>query len=267
MTQVFSQTGEIVPVTRVMAGPCQIVQIKTPEKQNVQAVEIGFDEVKDFRVNKPKSGHLKDLKPMRYLRSFETEKIDGLNRGDIITVEVFSPGDKVTVSGNSKGRGFAGVVKRHHFKGSPATHGHKHDLRAPGAIGAGGVQRVFKGTRMAGRMGGEPVTVQNLEIVEVRPEINELLIKGAVPGARNTLIKIYCPGDLEIKKIEEPATEDMTSVEKVDQENEESKNDEQVVGETTTEVKNDTVETPSLEKTVEGDKQEMKVEEPTVTSQ
>lgn len=205
MTQVFSAAGEVVPVTRVAAGPCQVVQIKTPEKEKIRAVEIGFEEIKGFRANKPKSGHLKNLKPVRHLRSFEIEKTEGLNRGDIITVGIFSPGEKVTVEGSSKGKGFAGVVKRHHFHGAPATHGHKHDLRAPGSIGAGGVQRVFKGMRMAGRLGGSPVTVKNLEIIEIHPETNELFIKGAVPGARNTLIKIYCPGELILNK---PAVEE-----------------------------------------------------------
>lgn len=204
MTQVFSAGGEVVPVTRVTAGPCQIVQIKNLGKDNVQAVEIGFNEIKEFRMSKPRAGHLQGLHPVRELRSFKIDKTEGLERGQEITAAIFSVGDKVEVEGTSKGRGFAGVVKRHGFHGAPATHGHKHDLRAPGSIGAGGVQRVFKGMRMAGRMGGAPVTVKNLEIVEVRPEINELYIKGAVPGARNGIIMITAPGEMVITKTGEP---------------------------------------------------------------
>lgn len=200
MTQVFVSSGEVVPVTRVKAGPCMVVQIKTKEKDNAQGVEIGFEDIKEYKINKPKAGHLKDLKPLRHLISFNTEKTDDLKRGDEITVGIFEVGDKITVQGLSKGRGFAGVVKRHHFKGGPASHGGKHDLRAPGSIGAGGVQRVFKGMRMAGRMGGGPVTVKNLEIIEINPENNELLIKGAIPGARNGILRIYGDGDLVIKK-------------------------------------------------------------------
>ena len=213
MTQVFSPEGDILPVTRVLAGPCQIVQIKNAGKDNIVAVEVGFEDVKDFRLNKPKAGHLKDLNAVRFLRSFETESVDGLNRGDVINADIFAAGEVVAVEGTSKGRGFAGVVKRHGFHGAPATHGHKHDLRAPGSIGAGGVQRVFKGMRMAGRMGGAPVTVKNLQIVEVHPETNEIYIKGAVPGARNGLIKIFGPGKLEIKKVavEETKAEETVS--------------------------------------------------------
>ena len=131
----------------------------------------------------------------------------------MINADIFAAGEVVAVEGTSKGRGFAGVVKRHGFHGAPATHGHKHDLRAPGSIGAGGVQRVFKGMRMAGRMGGAPVTVKNLQIVEVHPETNEIYIKGAVPGARNGLIKIFGPGKLEIKKVavEETKAEETVS--------------------------------------------------------
>jgi large subunit ribosomal protein L3 len=200
MTQVFSSSGEVVPVTRVKAGPCVIVQVKTKGKDNAQGVEIGFEEIKEYKINKPKAGHLKDLKSLRHLISFNTESTDNIARGDEITVETFGVGDKITVQGVSKGKGFAGVVKRHHFRGGPGSHGGKHDLRAPGSIGAGGVQRVFKGMRMAGRMGGAPVTVKNLEIIEINPENNELLIKGAVPGARNGILKIIGQGDLIIKK-------------------------------------------------------------------
>jgi large subunit ribosomal protein L3 len=215
MTQVFAPNGDILPVTRVQAGPCQITQVKNSGKDNSVAVEIGFEEVKDFRVNQPKAGHLKDLTPVRHLRSFLTESVEGLDRGDVVSVDAFAVGDIVVVEGVSKGKGFAGVVKRHGFHGAPASHGHKHDLRAPGSIGAGGVQRVFKGMRMAGRMGGFPVTVKNLEVVEVHPETNEIYIKGAVPGARNGLVKISAPGKLAVKKAvssAEPVSENVPAV-------------------------------------------------------
>lgn len=201
MTQVFLPTGEVVPVTRVVAGPCTVVQIKEKEK----AIQLGFGEKKEFRLNKPEAGHLKDLAPVAWLKEFAVEKTDNINRGDLVTLETFAVGDEIEVTGISKGKGFAGVVKRHHFGGGPASHGHKDNLRAPGSIGAGGVQRVFKGMRMGGRMGGDQVTVKNLEVVEIHPETNEIYIKGAVPGGRNSLIVVQGAGELKIKKNEPKA--------------------------------------------------------------
>ncbi len=200
MTQVYLSSGVVVPVTRVQAGPCQVVQVKDGTKDNQVALQLGFGSKRDFRVKKPEAGHLKGLESVHYLRDFGVEKVEGIERGDIITVETFGIGDKVTVIGTSKGKGFAGVVKRHHFKGAPKSHGHKHDLRAPGSIGAGGVQRVFKGMRMAGRMGGDRVTVKNLEIIEVHADTNELFIKGAIPGGRNGLVMIAGDGELKVSK-------------------------------------------------------------------
>ncbi len=204
MTQVYLPNGLVVPVTRISAGPCQVVQVKDGKKDNSLALQIGFGAKRSFRLNKPEAGHLKDLESVQFLRDFGIEKIDGIERGDIITVDTFGIGDKVTVVGTSKGKGFAGVVKRHHFRGGPASHGHKDNLRAPGSIGAGGVQRVFKGMRMAGRMGGERVSVKNLEIVEVHPDTNEILIKGAVPGGRNSILLISTDGELKITKKNKP---------------------------------------------------------------
>lgn len=201
MTQVFLPNGEVMPVTRVLAGPCTVVQVK--EKEN--AIQLGFGEKKEFRLNKPEAGHLKDLAPVSWLKEFTVEKTDNINRGDLVTLDTFAAGDEIEVMGISKGKGFAGVVKRHHFRGGPASHGHKDNLRAPGSIGAGGVQRVFKGMRMAGRMGGDQVTIKNLEVVEVHPETNEIYIKGAVPGGRNSLIVIQGPGVLKITKNEPKA--------------------------------------------------------------
>jgi large subunit ribosomal protein L3 len=209
MTQVFRADGTVVPVTKVQAGPCVVTQIKTKEKDGVAAVQIGFGEQKKFRVPKAQQGHLKGLMSVRVMRDFTAPKeAETLNRGDIFTVKTFAPGDKIQVVGWSKGRGFQGVVKRHGFRGGPATHGHKDNLRMPGSIGAGGVQRVFKNMRMAGRMGTDRVTIKNLEIIEINPETNELLIKGAIPGARGGLIFVSSnEGTIEVEKKEAPATE------------------------------------------------------------
>ena len=200
MSQVFLPSGEVVPVTKIKAGPCVIVQVKDGDKNNKKAIQLGFGEKKEFRLKKPQLGHLKGLPAVRFLKDFSIEKSEGVEKGDMVTAETFVSGDVVDVIGFSKGRGFAGVVKRHHFKGGPASHGHKDNLRAPGSIGAGGVQRVFKGMRMAGRMGGEQVTIKNLEIVEVNPQENILYIKGAVPGGRNGLLIIEGDGELKITK-------------------------------------------------------------------
>lgn len=202
MTQVFLPNGVVVPVTKVQAGPCQIAEVRTDKKNGVKAVQIGFDETKETRLAQPQVGHLKDLDKVRNLRDFKIENNAEVKRGDTITVETFIVGDKVLVVGESKGKGFAGVVKRHHFRGGPASHGHKDNLRMPGSIGAGGVQRVFKGMRMGGRMGGDRVTIKNLEIVEVHPDTNELYIKGAVPGGRNALLLISADGELKLKSVE-----------------------------------------------------------------
>lgn len=194
MTQVFAENGTVVPVTRVQAGPCVVTQVKAPETNgDVNAVEIGFGDQKLFRLNRAERGHLKDISTapgatVRYVRSATIEDGHSLKRGDRFTVTIFTPGEKINVIGTSKGKGFQGVVKRHGFAGGPASHGHKDNLRMPGSIGAGGVQRVFKDMRMGGHMGDEQVTVKNLEVVEVHPDTNELWIKGAIPGARNGVV-------------------------------------------------------------------------------
>lgn len=202
MSQVFKDDGTVVPVTVVNAGPCVVTQIKNKEKDGVQSVQIGFGKQKLFRLNKAEQGHLKGLEngdyTVRVVRDFKND--NELKRGDVFTVKIFAPGEKVQVVGKSKGKGFQGVVKRHGFHGGPATHGHKDNLRMPGSIGAGGVQRVFKGMRMGGHMGDARVTVKNLEIVGVDLEKNELLIKGALPGARNSLLLIAtAEGKIEIE--------------------------------------------------------------------
>ncbi|OGH71286.1 MAG: 50S ribosomal protein L3 [Candidatus Magasanikbacteria bacterium RIFCSPLOWO2_01_FULL_43_20b] len=213
MLQVFREDGTVVPVTKVEAGPCVVTQIKTADKNGVSAVQIGFGAQKRFRLNKPALGHLKGINvngdetiTVRMLRDQRVNESTDLKRGDVFSVKIFTPGEKVQVIGTSKGKGFQGVVKRHGFHGGPATHGHKDNSRAPGSIGAGGVQRVFKGMRMAGHMGDARITVKNLEIVSVHPETNEVLIKGALPGARGGIVLISTnEGKIEIEKFAEPA--------------------------------------------------------------
>ena len=214
MTQVFREDGTVVPVTRVQAGPCVVTQVKTKKKDGVDAVQLGYGTQKKFRVNKAQQGHLKDLTTVRFMRDFSANQDHGLERGNEFTVKVFEPGEKVQVVGKSKGKGFQGVVKRHGFKGSPASHGHKDQLRMPGSIGATDAARVFKGTRMGGHMGDDRVTVKNLEIVEINPTDGELLIKGAVPGARGGLLFISTQaGKMEIEEAtNEQSNEETTEV-------------------------------------------------------
>jgi large subunit ribosomal protein L3 len=189
MTQIFTENGKAYPVTVVVAGPCCVVQVKTLEKDGYEAVKIGFEEVKEKKVNKPKAGVFRKagLKPYRVMREFA---LSGLNVGDFLTVEQFGKGDKVSVSGISKGKGFQGVMKRHNFAGGPGSHGSMFN-RAPGSIGASSYpSRVWKNQKMPGHMGSERVTVKNLRIVDVRPQQNLILILGAVPGANGTVVEI-----------------------------------------------------------------------------
>lgn len=187
MSRTFREDGTVVAVTVLKAGPCVVTQLKDKAKDGYQAVQVGFSETKKA-ASKPKAGHLKAVgKNLRHLKEFTVT--DGeYSIGQVLDVTQFTPGDMVDVTGWSKGRGFQGVVKRHGFHGHPASHGHKDQLRMPGAIGAGGIQHVRKGLRMAGRMGDAQATSRNLTVVAVKPETNELLVKGAVPGARNGLL-------------------------------------------------------------------------------
>lgn len=189
MSQEFEENGQVVPVTIVQAGPCQVTQIKSNKKNDYKSIQLGFGNKK--KISKPQQGHLKDLPNFRYLKEFRLndQQID-FKRGDEIKVDIFNPGDIVQATGMSKGKGFQGVVKRHGFKCGPASHGHKDQLRMPGSIGATDAARVFKGTRMAGRMGHNQATVKNLKIVRVDSKENLLYIKGAVPGANYGLILI-----------------------------------------------------------------------------
>ncbi len=186
MSQVYGSDGSVIPVTLVKAGPCYVTKVATKERDGYEAVQVGFEVIK--KLNKAEAGHLKDLPKLRHLAEFRVEK-PSAQRGDLIEANVFAAGDTVQVMGISKGKGFQGVVKRHGFHGHPTTHGHKDQTRMPGSIGAGGVQHVLKGRRMAGHMGSDQVTVKNLKVIEVR-EGGVLAIKGAIPGARNTIIHI-----------------------------------------------------------------------------
>ena len=189
MTQVFAEDGVVTAVTAIEAGPCTVTQVKTKTKEGYDAVQLGFGEAK--RLNRPEKGHLKKLGLYRRLREFRIEDASEIQLGQSVDVGIFHPGDLVDVTGTSKGKGFAGVVKRHHFAGGPKTHGQSDRHRAPGSIGAGtDPGRVLKGLKMAGHMGNERVTVKKLEVVKADPERNLLLVKGAVPGARNGLLII-----------------------------------------------------------------------------
>lgn len=203
MTQKFRPDGTVVPVTKIYAEPCIVTQVKTHLRDGYSAVQIGTGKAR--RVSKPLSGHLQG-KLLKNLTEFriEEDKEGNFTPGDVISASVFSAGDTVSLTGVSKGKGFQGVVKRHHFAGSPKTHGHKDQLRMPGSSGAGGVQHVFRGKRMPGRMGQERVTITNLEIIEVEPQKNFIYIKGAVPGARNSLVWMECEGEMNLEKSQEP---------------------------------------------------------------
>ena len=189
MTQVFTEDGAVEAVTAIEAGPCTVTQIKTAAREGYNAVQLGFGEAK--RLNSPERGHLGKLGLFKHLREFSVEDTSDIELGHRVDVSLFQPGDLVDVVGTSKGRGFAGTVKRHHFAGGPKTHGQSDRHRAPGSVGAGtDPGRVLKGQRMAGHMGNQRVTVKRIEVVKADPDRNLLLVKGAVPGAKNGLLEI-----------------------------------------------------------------------------
>ncbi len=194
MTQIFKENGEVVPVTVIEAGPCYVVQVRTPDRDGYSAVQLGFEEVSSKHLTKGERGHLKkaDIPTLlRHLREFRTREDETYDLGQVIMADVFEPGERVDVIGTSKGRGFAGVVKRYGFAGGPRTHGQSDRERAPGSIGAcASPGRVWKGTRMPGHMGARRVTSQNLEVVLVDPERNLLAVKGSVPGAKGGLVMV-----------------------------------------------------------------------------
>lgn len=193
MTRIFDESGKVIPVTVIEAGPCYVTQKKTVENDGYAAIQIGFEETEQRKLPRPEWMRLKkvNLPPLRHLRELRMSDVSGYEVGQKLRVDLFKAGDKVDVTGLSKGRGFAGVVKRHGFGGGPATHGQSDRHRAPGSIGSGTTPgRVYKGTRMAGHMGNHTSTVQSLQVVMVDPERNLLLVRGAVPGAKNGLVLI-----------------------------------------------------------------------------
>lgn len=188
MSQIFAADGTVVPVTYVEAGPCVVTDLRTEEKNGYVAVQVGFGKTRN--IAKPQAARAEALGPVAVTRECRTQAIGETKIGDVLTVAMFAKGDVVDVTGTSKGRGFAGVVKRHGFHGHNETHGTKDQVRKSGSIGAQGPQRVFRGMRMAGRMGTDRVTVKNLQVVAVDEGKNLLAIRGALPGARGGLILI-----------------------------------------------------------------------------
>jgi len=203
MSQIFGEDGKVIPVTLVEAGPCPVVQVKTRDKDGYSSVQIGFGDIKEKNTKKPQKGHFKKAslkKNYRYLREF---KDSDLKIGQTVTVSIFNKGETVDVSGISKGKGFQGVVKRHGFSGFPASHGTKHGLRAPGSIGSAFPQRVFKGKKMAGRMGSDRITLKGLKIAQIDEDNNLLAIKGAVPGRKGTLLEMVVTKEIKAVQKEE----------------------------------------------------------------
>lgn len=193
MTRIFADDGSICPVTVVAAGPCPVMQIKTADKEGYNALQVGYDELPERKVNKPVKGHQAKAGKgyFRHLKEFPLDSIEGYELGQEITVEIFAPGEKVKVTGTSKGKGFQGVMKRWNFHGLRATHGAEKVHRSPGSVGnATFPGRVVKGKKMPGQMGNARVTMTSVEVVDVRPEDNVLLIKGQVPGPKNGLVMI-----------------------------------------------------------------------------
>jgi large subunit ribosomal protein L3 len=192
MTQLFKDNGKLEAVTAIEAGPCAITQVKTDGRDGYSAVQLGFGTARKSDSAKKK---LDEVQQFKHLREFQLDNPDGVKVGDKVDVSLFKAGDLVDIIGISKGKGFAGVVKRHHFRGGPKTHGQSDRTRHPGAIGSTTYPgRVWKGLRMAGHMGSEQVTIRNLEVFQANPEKNLLLVRGAVPGARNGLVLIKKSG-------------------------------------------------------------------------
>ena len=191
MTRLFMEDGTVRAVTAIEVKPCVVVQVKTGDKDGYDAIQLGFGERRKNLFNKPQRGHFGDIEPTRHLREVRLDAPAEHAKGDALTVEIFKPGERVDVTGVSKGLGFQGGVRRHGFRGGSTTHGQSDRQRAPGSIGQSSYpSRVFKGLRMAGRMGNRRVTVCNLGVVSVRPEDNLIFVEGAVPGKNNAVLSI-----------------------------------------------------------------------------
>jgi large subunit ribosomal protein L3 len=230
MTQIFDESSRAIPVTAIEAGPCRIAQVRTPERDGYSAIQLAFGEIRENKLSKPRLGHLKkaDLAPHRHLVELRVADAGRFEVGQELRADdVFSAGEKADVIGTSKGKGFAGVMKRHGFHGAPASHGTERKHRTPGSIGAGTTpHHVFKGQKMAGRMGHERVTILNLEVVRVDGARNLILVKGAVPGPDGGLViirsavrnpqpmpenKVQAPPEAEAAPEEAPAIEEATA--------------------------------------------------------
>jgi large subunit ribosomal protein L3 len=191
MSQIFDENGKAIPVTIVQVGPCPIIQKKTIDKEGYTSIQIGFSEVPEKKVNKPLLGHFKkhNAKNYRYLKEFRLAADNNYAQGDIVDLDIFKANEKIKITGISKGKGFAGVMKRHNFSGFEQTHGVHESFRGPGSVGqCSQPSRIFKGMKMAGHMGSERVTVKNLKIVKIDKEKNILMVKGAIPGHKNCIV-------------------------------------------------------------------------------
>jgi len=189
MTQIFGEDGKVHPATILVAGPLTVTQVKNKENDGYNAVQVGFGSRNDKNINKPAKGHLNGVNA-RFLKEFCVENISNFKVGDSIDLSGFSAGDVIEVSAISKGKGYQSVIKRHGFKGQPRSHGQKHSENAPGSIGGGLRNKVPKGMRMAGRMGADRITVKNLKVLGVDKDNNQLVISGAIPGRRGTLVEV-----------------------------------------------------------------------------
>ena len=192
MTQIFDEKGNVIPVTVIEAGPCVVAQVKTVETDGYNAIQLGFGDVKESKINKPEKGHFakSKLTLKKHLREFRVDSVDGVKVGDELKADVFTKGDKVDIQGTSKGKGFQGVIKRHHQSRGPMGHGSMYHRR-PGSMGSTSTPgRVFKGKNLPGHMGANTITIQNLEVVAVDLDKNLILVKGSVPGAKKSILKI-----------------------------------------------------------------------------
>ena len=192
MTQIFDEKGKVIPVTVIEAGPCLVAQVKSVETDGYNAIQLGFGDVKESKLNKPEKGHFAKAKLAlkKHLREFRLDSVDGVNVGDEIKVDTFQAGDKIDVQGTSKGKGFQGVIKRHGQSRGPMGHGSMYHRR-PGSMGPTSTPgRVFKGKKLPGHMGRVPVTIQNLDVVKVDLDKNAILVKGSVPGAKGAILKL-----------------------------------------------------------------------------
>jgi large subunit ribosomal protein L3 len=192
MTRIFTKNGESIPVTVILAGPCRVIQRKNLEKDGYNAVQLGFKEVNKKKVSKPIIGHFSQFKvePLKYIREFKVYDSNKYSSGMEVKVDIFKEGDKVDIISISKGKGFAGAIKRHHFSGGPKTHGQKEYFRSVGSMGATDAARVFKGKKLPGHMGKDRVSMKNLKVVKVDLERNLILVKGSVPGVKGTMVII-----------------------------------------------------------------------------